>query len=121
MLTPKTKKQSIWIWVCAVVLALLLSFCSALAQELSGTDPINWRMIFLAVVNTIVALVPVVSTGLGLPQFGKEKYISINPEALLDDGYLDYDKLAGLIIGKLHAKEQVQPETIQSSSSISRT
>ena len=72
MLIPTNKYQTLLLWVAAFIVAIMLSFLTALSKQLSGTDPINWRPVFLDVIDTVITVIPIIAAGLGLPRLGKE-------------------------------------------------
>lgn len=79
-MTPKTKIENLLIWVAAVFLALLLSFLGSWVEQASSIPPeqsINWRSIWIDVVQSLLYLAPIVGAGLGLPRLGKEQIASM--------------------------------------------
>jgi hypothetical protein len=71
-MTPKTTTQNLLLWAAAFALAIVLSFLGALAEQLPGDAPINWRIVLLNVVQTILSTAPIIAAGFGLPRLGKE-------------------------------------------------
>lgn len=117
---PKTKTQNLLLWLAAFLLAVLLSFLAALASQLPGDTPINWREVALDVINTIVSIAPVVAAGLGLPrlggeiranlvdEIGKEK-ATIVLEQMAETGRapnIDYGMLADEILKRRYVQQQ---------------
>lgn len=99
-MTPKNKTENLLLWGAALGLAVVLSFLSALAQQLPGEAPINWRVIWLAVISTILTTAPLVAAGFGLPRIGKEEVAGLvsavgteNAKAALAD---EADRQAGV-------------------------
>lgn len=72
MLIPQNKTQTVLMWLLALLGAITLAFLSSLAQQLPGSEPINWRTIALDVINVIISSAPFVAAGLGLPRLGAE-------------------------------------------------
>jgi hypothetical protein len=69
---PKTLSQNLLLWCAAFALAVLLSLLSGIATHWPEGGMIDWRGVWLDVIQTIVTALPIVAAGLGLPALGKE-------------------------------------------------
>lgn len=78
-MTPKNKTENLLIWGAALGVAVLLSFLSGIATHWPDTG-IDWRGVFLDVIQTILTTAPIVAAGLGLPRIGKEGVASLVSE-----------------------------------------
>lgn len=116
-LTPKTTKQNLLYWAAAISFALLISFTTALVQELNVItidDSIRWRVILLSVLEDILNMAPLVAAGLGLPRLGKEHIASkvsqlgtTEAEARLYEDYshINLDELAKRILDENNRRQ----------------
>ena len=69
---PRTTAQNLVLWGVAFAVAVLLSFLSGLATHWPESGDIEWRGVWLDVIQTILTTVPIIAAGLGLPTLGKE-------------------------------------------------
>jgi hypothetical protein len=79
-MTPQTLTQNLLYWAAALGVAVLLSFLSGLATHWPAAGPIDWRGVWLDVIQTLLTTVPIVAAGFGLPRLGKEGIASLVSE-----------------------------------------
>lgn len=107
---PKTKLQTSLLWLAALLISVFISFLAALSEQLKGMEPIQWRVILYDVIQTLLAGIPFVVAGLGLPRLGSEQYTALVSEIgtekatkvleqlAISEPKIDYDRLADEIL-----------------------
>lgn len=72
MSIPQNKTQTILLWIASFAVGVLIAFLSSISQNWPENGDILWRSVWLDTITYIVAALPVVAVGLGLPRFGGE-------------------------------------------------
>lgn len=70
---PKTTAQNIVYWVGALALTVVLALLTGIATHWPEGGPIDWRGVWLDVIQVLLSTLPVVAAGLGLPRLGRER------------------------------------------------
>lgn len=76
-MTPRTTAQNLLLWGAALAVSVLLSFLSGLATHWPESGIIDWRGVWLDVIQTVLTTAPIVAAGLGLPRLGKEQVATL--------------------------------------------
>lgn len=71
-MTPKNKTENLLYWGAALAVSILLAFLSGVATHWPESGQIDWRGVWLDVIQAVLTAAPFVIAGLGLPRLGKE-------------------------------------------------
>lgn len=72
-MTPKTTAQNIAYWIGALALTTVLALLTGIATHWPEGGSIDWRGVWLDVIQVLLSTLPVVAAGLGLPRLGREQ------------------------------------------------
>lgn len=79
-MTPRTTGQNIVLWIGALLITTFLALLSGIATHWPEGGLIDWRGVWLDVIQVLLSAVPLVAAGLGLPRLGREGVASLVSE-----------------------------------------
>ncbi len=79
-MTPKTTAQNLLLWGAALGVSLILSLLYGIALHWPEGGTVDWRSVWMGVIQTALTEIPIVAAGLGLPRLGKEPIAALSSE-----------------------------------------
>lgn len=111
-MTPKSTTENLLYWAAALAVAVLLSALSGIATHWPEGGSIDLRAVTLDVIQTLLAAVPIVAAGFGLPRLGKEQAAAliskVGTQNAVDALHDEVDRQAGIPQSILLSQDQLQ-------------